>query len=207
MLNALSAWRRNTDGLSGGNPRAKVFPKLIRGTSGSRWISRGKWGEESCGQEAHCTRGRTEPFPASCSQVERSEGVCFCPPGGEGRLSGDISSWSHTRLSAADFSPSTTARSCEADWASFPTSVAGAIVGALLGCAFVICFSFHLLSAPLSICVFNWGEKERSDDEKKTAERRYAAWIVLDGCFWRCSLYLSSSSLCALPDDFSSTGV
>ncbi len=42
-------------------------------------ISSRKWGQESRGKEAHCTHGRSESFPASSFQVERSEGVCVCP--------------------------------------------------------------------------------------------------------------------------------
>ena len=116
-------------------------------------LPQGSEGEESGGGRAHWTHGGSEPFPASSFQVERSEGVCFCNPegregGGGGRLSGDIPSWSHTRWSTADLSSRTAARSWEADRASFPTSVVGAIVGAL-SCAFLSCFSSHLLSSPL----------------------------------------------------------
>lgn len=56
------------------------FPQVWFGwTGGSCWVLRRKW---TVSQEAHCTRGGTEPSPASCFQVERSGGVCFSPRGG-----------------------------------------------------------------------------------------------------------------------------
>ena len=97
--------------------------------------------------------GRTADLSRFQPPVSRLRGarasVSVTPRGGRGgRLSGDIPSWSHTRWSTADLSSRTAARSWEADRASFPTSVVGAIVGAL-SCAFMSCFSSHLLSSPL----------------------------------------------------------
>lgn len=113
----------------------------------------------------------------------RGTRVSVSVPRGEGRLSGDISSWSHTRRSAADLSSCTAARFCFADWASFPTSVAGAIVGAL-GCAFFICFSLHLLSLPLSVFVLNWGEEEhwrlRGNSRAQIRSSNRPRWVFLE---------------------------
>lgn len=177
--------------ISGTNPGAKVFPSC----SESR--------EACCGfpaesEERRVLERRRTVRTADLSRFQppvsrlRGAKVSVSVLRGEGGLSGDISSGSHTQWSTADLSSCTTARSCEADCASFPTSVVRAIVGAL-GCAFFkiffICFSFHLLSLPLNICVF-WGEKEHNNDAKKTGERRSAAWVDLDRCFWRCSRYL-----------------
>lgn len=122
----------------------KVFPSWSE-----RRQARGGSPRES--EERGVVEGRRTERAAELSRSQppvsrlRRERVSVSVPRGEGCLSGDISFWSHTRRSAADLSSCTTARSCEADCASFPTSVVGAIVGAL-GCAFFLCFSSHLLS-------------------------------------------------------------
>lgn len=115
-------------GFSGSNPGGQSFPQVVQ-----RGCSR----RESEEWRVHCTHGRSGPFPASSFQVERSEGVCFCPPGGRASCQVIFPPWSHTRWSAADLSSCTTARSWEADWASFPTSVVGAIVARFL-CVFLL---------------------------------------------------------------------
>lgn len=196
------------DGLSGSNPGAKVFPS---------WSERRKARGRSPGESEERRRTvRTAELSRFQPPVSRLRGarVSVSVPRGEGRLSGDISSWSHTRWSTADLSSCTAARSCEADWASFPTSVVGAIVGAL-GCAsffffliIIICFSFHLLTAPLCLCVHLRREETQRCFRAQIRGFSPPRWVFFFFFFWKCSLYLSSSSsLCALPDDFSSTGV
>lgn len=113
-------------------------------------------------------RGRTEPFSASCFQIERSNGGCLflSAPWRDCRLSGEVSSRSHTRSSAADLSSNTAARSCEADWASFPMSVAGAMVcGACWSARSLFVSSSTSFPCLTNICVSNWGENKRGGEE------------------------------------------
>lgn len=147
-----------------GNPGAKVSPKLLRDAAAASRCSPGESEHRRVLERRRTVRtadlGRFQP-PVSRLRGAR---VSVSVPRGEGRLSGDISSWSHTRRSAADLSSCTTARSCEAGWASFPTSVVGAIVGAL-GCAFAFFYLF-LIPPPLcaSGCLCRTGrEKEHND--------------------------------------------
>lgn len=138
------------------------FPKLVRETQASA----GSPGESERTRVLERRRTvRTADLNRFQPPVSRLRGarVSVSVPRGEGRRSGDISFWSHTRWSAADLSSCTTVRSCEADWASFTTSVVGAIVGAL-SCAFLICFSFHLLPLLLKVRVFHWRETEHCSD-------------------------------------------
>lgn len=134
------------------------FPPSCSERQGARGGSPGGSEERrAVGRRRTVRAAEPRRFQPPVSSLRGAMGVCFCPLRGGSACQVIFSSCSHTRWSPADLSSNTAARSCEADWASFPTSVAGAIVGALLGCAFLICFSFHLLSAPLEICVFNWG--------------------------------------------------
>lgn len=148
MLTALPAWTLHTEPVI---PEPK-FSEV--GQRDERWSPEGS---EKSGVVHGRRKVRTAEMSCLLLAVSRLRGemVSVSVPRGEGRLSGDISVRSHSRWSRAELTSCTAARLYEADWASFPTSAAEAIVRSLSSAfrLFVVSHSSSSLSLWIFVCL------------------------------------------------------
>lgn len=109
----------------------------------------------------------------------------------------DVCSWTQTRRTAEDLFPVDAAHSHEANQENVVGTMAARIL-ILIKKKYSVIFNLPFLFSVSEYLSRSW--LMRGDGEN--VDRAATSWMVLfGGVFW-----ISSSSLCALPDDFSSTG-